>query len=120
MGEPKKLETFDDFWLFYLHEHSNFTNRVLHFIGSAIALGWLGYAIYARNAWFVLAALVSGYAFAWIGHFFVEKNRPATFTYPFRSLACDWVMFLYILTGQIGKQLKRVEEVYPSAEGAKG
>ena len=102
MGEPKKLETFDDFWLFYLHEHSNFTNRVLHFIGSAIALGWLGYAIYARNAWFVLAALVSGYAFAWIGHFFVEKNRPATFTYPLWSLRGDVTLFFEVCLGKRG------------------
>ena len=48
-----------------------------------------------------LAALLCGYAFAWVGHFFFEKNRPATFKHPFYSFAGDWVMFKDILAGRI-------------------
>ncbi|MCB9638348.1 MAG: DUF962 domain-containing protein [Myxococcales bacterium] len=105
---PKDLKTFSEFWPFYLGEHADPTNRVLHFVGSSFALVWLGLAIYWRNPWWLFAALVNGYAFAWIGHFFIEKNRPATFTYPLKSFMGDWVMFFYILTGQIGKELKRL------------
>lgn len=104
----KEFKTLKDFWPFYLSEHSKLSNRVLHFIGSWIALINLGLAIVLLNPWFLLAAFVSGYAFAWVGHFFIEKNRPATFKYPFKSFASDWVMFWYILTGQIGSELKKI------------
>jgi len=60
--------------------------------------------------WFVLGALLSGYAFAWVGHFFIEKNRPATFTYPLLSFVSDWVMWFYILTGQIGRKLEEAKK----------
>lgn len=106
---PKDLKTFAEFWPFYLGEHADPTNRVLHFVGSSLALLWLGLAIYWKAPTLLLAALVNGYAFAWIGHFFVEKNRPATFTYPLKSFLADWVMFFYILTGQINKELERLQ-----------
>jgi hypothetical protein len=53
------------------------------------------------NAWWFLYALLCGYGFAWIGHFFFEKNKPATFQYPFYSLAGDWVMYKDMLIGKI-------------------
>jgi hypothetical protein len=52
------------------------------------------------NPWFFAAAGVVGYAFAWIGHFFFEKNKPATFTYPVWSLMGDFRMFFEIVTGK--------------------
>lgn len=96
-----------EFWSFYLSEHSHPTNRKLHFIGSLLGLVFLGVAIYTWNPWFLLAALVSGYAFAWVGHFIVEKNRPATFRYPLKSFAGDWMMFYFTLTGKIDKELEK-------------
>jgi len=54
--------------------------------------------VVTRNAWWLLACLVAGYFFAWVGHFFFEKNRPATFTYPLYSFMGDWVMWRDILT----------------------
>ena len=95
------FSSFRAFYPFYLGEHSNRTCRRLHFFGSLGALGLLAVAIVQRNAWWLLAALVCGYAFAWVGHFVFEKNRPATFKYPFYSFAGDWVMFKDILTGKI-------------------
>lgn len=93
--------SFREFYPFYLGEHANLVCRRLHFFGSLGALGCLAVALVQRNPWWLLAALVCGYAFAWIGHFFFEKNRPATFKYPFYSFAGDWVMFKDILTGRI-------------------
>jgi hypothetical protein len=75
--------------------------RRLHFAGSALVLAAIAAAIVTRNAWWLVAAPVVGYGFAWAGHFFFEKNRPATFTYPFYSLVGDWVMFRDIVRGRL-------------------
>lgn len=96
-----RFATFAQFYPYYLSEHANRTCRRLHFVGTTIGLGFLALAFATLNFWWLLAGLVSGYAFAWIGHFFFEKNRPATFTYPFYSFAGDWVMWKEILTGKI-------------------
>lgn len=101
-----KYATMHEFWPFYLHEHSRRGTRALHLVGTAIALACLVLAILV-TPWFLLGGLVAGYAFAWFAHFFVEHNRPATFTYPFKSFASDWVMFGAFLTGQLGKQLSK-------------
>ncbi|WP_372369905.1 Mpo1-like protein [Candidatus Uabimicrobium sp. HlEnr_7] len=105
----QKYETFGEFWPFYLLEHSDPKNRFLHFVGSLIALLFLAATIYYSNLYYLIGAFVSGYAFAWIGHFFVEHNRPATFKYPLKSFFADWVMFVCIITGQIGKQLEKAK-----------
>ena len=96
-----RFHTFRDFYPFYLSEHRHPVCRRLHFIGSALVLTVIGAAIVTRNAWWLAAAPVAGYGFAWVGHFFFEKNRPATFTYPLYSLAGDWKMFGDILRGRI-------------------
>lgn len=96
----RRYKRFADFYPFYLSEHSNRTCRRLHFVGSTLALVCLALAVFI-NPWWLLAALVSGYGFAWIGHFGFEKNRPATFRQPLYSLVGDWVMFKDILTGKI-------------------
>ena len=101
-----RYETFKEFWPFYLTEHSDFTNRTLHFIGTNLGICLAVYAVYSQTYWLLPFVLVCGYAFAWVGHFFFEKNVPATFTYPFKSFAGDWVMWYYIWTFQIGKQLE--------------
>lgn len=101
MNFEKKFENFGDFYPFYLSEHSNVICRRLHFVGSSLALVCLAMLV-ATGGWqYLLYALVSGYAFAWIGHFFFEKNRPATFKYPFYSLAGDWVMYKDIWIGKV-------------------
>jgi len=93
--------SFSDFYPFYLSEHANRTCRRLHFAGTTIGVVCLLLAIESLNAWWVLAGLASGYAFAWTGHFFFEHNRPATFSHPLYSFAGDWVMWKDILTGKI-------------------
>ena len=96
-----EFASFREFYPFYLGEHQNRTCRRLHFAGSSLALGFVLLAVLRGNAWWLLAALLSGYAFAWVGHFFFEKNRPATFKHPFYSFAGDWVMFKDIFIGKI-------------------
>ncbi len=98
----REFASFADFYPYYLAEHANRTCRELHFAGSTLALLCLAALAFTLNPWWLVAALVSGYAFAWIGHFFFEKNRPATFRHPFYSFMGDWVMYWQLLTGQIG------------------
>ncbi len=95
------MKTFNEFYPYYLGEHANRTCRRLHFIGTSIGLVFLLHAFSTLNFWWLLAAIVQGYAWAWVGHFFFEHNRPATFTYPRWSFTGDWVMWKDILTGKI-------------------
>ena len=97
----QRYESFREFYPFYLSEHANPTCRRLHFVGTTLVIAFLATAILTRNAWWLLGALVAGYGCAWIGHFFFEHNRPATFTYPVYSFIGDWVMFKDLLTGKI-------------------
>jgi len=99
--ETKRFATFGDFYPFYLSEHLNRTCRRLHFAGTTIGLVCLIAALMSGWLWYILIGLVAGYLFAWIGHFFFEKNRPATFTYPLFSVMGDWVMWRDILTRKI-------------------
>ncbi len=96
-----RFANFHEFYPFYLGEHANRTCRRLHFVGTSFAIGFLVLAIQSGNPKWVLAALVSGYAFAWVGHVFFEKNRPATFRHPLYSFAGDWVMYKDMLIGKI-------------------
>lgn len=96
-----RYSTFRDFYPFYLGEHRNRVCRRLHFCGSTLVLFALVCAIATGRLWLLLLMPIFGYGFAWVGHFFFEKNRPATFTYPLYSLMGDWVMYRDILTGRI-------------------
>jgi hypothetical protein len=97
----KNYQSFREFYPYYLAEHADLTCRRLHFIGSWLVLAIFIWAIIAANPWLLLLLPVVGYGFAWVGHFFFEKNRPATFTYPVYSLMGDWVMFWDILRGRV-------------------
>ncbi len=97
----QRYQSFREFYPFYLSEHANPTCRRLHFVGTTLVISFLATAFLTRNAWWLVGALVAGYGFAWIGHFFFEHNRPATFTYPVYSFIGDWVMFKDLLTGKI-------------------
>jgi hypothetical protein len=97
----RRFASFREFYPFYLGEHANRTSRRLHFIGTCGVLVLVPVAIAQRNPWWLLGALLCGYGFAWVGHFFFEKNRPATFRHPIYSFMGDWMMFKDILTGRI-------------------
>jgi hypothetical protein len=95
------FNSFADFWPYYLSEHSRPLTRVLHCVGTIIAIAFAIFLV-AVGKWRLFPlALIPGYAFAWLGHFFVEKNRPATFTYPLWSFMGDWKMLALMLTGRL-------------------
>jgi hypothetical protein len=96
----KKYTSLKEFYPYYLTEHQNPTSRVLHFIGTGLVLVVLGTAIAMEQYIWLAAIPVIGYGFAWVGHFFFEKNKPATFTYPFYSLASDFLLFFDLLRGK--------------------
>jgi hypothetical protein len=101
MKPSKEYTSFSEFYPFYLSQHANKTNRRLHFCGSFLVLSVAIAALITQHWMLFLAVPFAGYGFAWVGHFFVEKNKPATFTYPFFSLMGDFVMFWQILRGKI-------------------
>ena len=113
MPNEKKYKTFRSFYPYYLTEHADMRNRMLHFCGTALLIIFLAAGIITGKLWLFIAIPLTGYGFAWVGHFFLEKNRPATFTYPLYSLAADFVMFWHILTGQIGKKLQEANQITP-------
>jgi len=97
----KTYDRFSDFYPFYLSQHQNTACRRLHFVGSMGIILLLIYVVVSSQWWLLLLLPVLGYGFAWTGHFFFEKNQPATFTYPVYSLLGDWVMFKDMLTGKV-------------------
>lgn len=100
-ADPRAFKTFAEFYPFYLGEHNNRTCRRLHFVGSSLGLVCLGLLFVTGNPLWLLAGLLCGYAFAWIGHFGFEKNKPASFKRPLYSFMGDWVMYKDIWTGRI-------------------
>ncbi|WP_048437883.1 Mpo1-like protein [Caenimonas sp. SL110] len=99
--DPRTFTSFAQFYPFYLTEHSNLTCRRLHFAGSSLSLVCLAMLIATGNFWWLLAGLLVGYGFAWIGHFGFEKNKPASFKRPLYSFMGDWVMYKDIWTGKV-------------------
>jgi hypothetical protein len=101
-----KIESFSEFWPFYVRAHTRPRTRLLHAIGSILALLCIiGGIVYSR--WLFAAALLLGYSFAWFSHFFVEHNKPATFGHPFYSLAADYVMLWKTLTGTMNEEVRK-------------
>jgi len=93
--------SFQEFWPFYVREHSDPRNRRLHGVGSALVLVLLVAAL-ATGDWRLAAPTpVVGYGCAWFGHFFLQKNRPATFQYPLWSFVGDWKMFGLMVVGKM-------------------
>ena len=99
--EPSEFKSFADFWPYYLGEHSKAATRLLHYVGTLTALFLVVLLIAVGKWWLFPLAFVPGYACAWIGHFFIEKNRPATFTHPLWSFMGDWKMLALMLTGRL-------------------
>jgi hypothetical protein len=102
------ITNYNEFWDFYVREHSKPLTRILHFIGTSLGILLLMWFVWQRMWLFIPLCFVCGYAFAWFAHFVVEKNRPATFKYPGWSFISDYKMMWYMLTGRMGREVERV------------
>lgn len=111
MTTEKKYTSLKEFYPFYLTEHADPTSRALHFIGTSGVFILPVIAIVTQTWWLFALIPVAGYGFAWAGHAFFERNKPATFQYPGYSLASDFIMYFDILTGRIGKRLEEAQAV---------
>jgi hypothetical protein len=98
--QTERFKSFQDFYPYYLSEHRLRGTRITHFIGTTGFLFFLLTAIFVLNGWFVLYGAIFAYGWAWIGHFFIEKNKPATFQYPLWSLLSDFKLYFEIITGK--------------------
>lgn len=107
VGDGARIRAYRQFWPYYLRQHARPATRALHFAGTGVALVFLGLFVATRDWRFPIAAIVSGYGLAWIGHFGPERNRPAAFRYPLWSLFSDFRMFFSWLSGRLPDQLAR-------------
>jgi hypothetical protein len=103
----KRLRSFKQFWPFYLGQHSNPATRALHIAGTSVAIAAALAAAWTGRTWLVAAGLVAAYGAAWVGHFFIEHNRPATFTYPWWSFRADLRMCALWWRGRLDAELRR-------------
>lgn len=102
------MRTFEDFWPFYVGQHRRHGTRVMHFVGTTLGLAFLIRAVSTGNPVFVLSGLAGAYGFAWAGHYFIERNRPATFTYPLWSFVGDFKMYGLMLQGKMTAEVERL------------
>jgi hypothetical protein len=110
MAQQEEFESFKEFWPHYVAEHSKPATRALHLAGTSLALGCAA-ALLAKGKWKLLPlALVPGYGAAWVGHFFIERNRPATFKYPLWSFMADYKMIAFMLAGRMEAEVERAVE----------
>jgi hypothetical protein len=107
MTTNRPIETYRDFWPYYLQEHAKPETRAAHYLGTGLAVASVLALLFTGNGWFGAVALVAGYGPAWFGHFFLEKNRPATFDYPLWSLVSDFRMAWSWLTGGLAVELEK-------------
>ncbi len=101
------ITNYGEFWDFYVREHSKPLTRSLHFVGTSLGLILLGWFIWRGTWYYFPLCLICGYGFAWVAHFAVEKNRPASFKYPFWSFISDYKMMWYMATGRMRREVER-------------
>lgn len=105
--EEKKFKSLKEFYPYYLSEHQDTTSRILHFIGTGLVILCFFTGFLFHDSRFFLFMPIAGYGFAWVGHFFFEKNKPATFKYPGYSLVSDFLLFYDLLGGKQPFNIKK-------------
>ena len=107
MSDPT-FANYDEFFIFYLREHSDRRNRMMHAAGTLLGLCTLVIPIAIGHPWYALLWPVVAYGLAWIGHFLLEGNKPATFGHPFWSFISDFRMLGLMVTGRLEERLARI------------
>ena len=107
VGLMKTIQTYSEFWPYYLREHAQAATRGWHYVGTGLALSLLVFLLVTQKWALIPLVFVSGYFFAWVSHGLIEKNKPATFTYPLWSLGSDFKMLFHFLTGTMGRELEK-------------
>jgi len=107
MSEPQKFQNYREFFPYYVKAHSDLSNRVMHMIGTLLGMVVLVVALVTGHPWYAVLWPVIAYAFAWTGHFLLEKNTPATFGHPLWSLRGDYHMLALMITGRLGPYLEQ-------------
>ena len=102
MSEEKEYQNFKEFYPYYLTEHKKLGTRITHFIGTTGFFVFLSWALLSMDPMLLIPTVIFPYAWAWIGHFFIEKNKPATFQYPWMSLKGDFKLYFQIIAGKEG------------------
>lgn len=110
----KKYQTLKEFYPYYLTEHSKQITRVLHYLGTSLFLLVMLYGLMTQQWKILILGPLFGYGFAWFGHFFFEKNKPATFIYPLYSLVSDFIMLFHFLTGQLNERMREAFKIIKS------
>ncbi len=105
-----RYKSFEEFWPFYISEHSRLGTRILHLIGTTSGILLVIYFILIGKWYLFPLALVPGYGGAWLGHFLIEKNKPATFQYPVWSFIGDYKMIALMITGRIGQEISKTQK----------
>lgn len=111
------FKSFEEFWPYYVREHSNKLTRRIHVAGTTVALACVAGGLLTRHRWLLLVAPIAGYGPAWAAHLLVEKNLPATFTHPLWSLKADLLMWAKTLDGTMDAE---VEKILGQSEGSLG
>ena len=106
MTDVDPILSYEEFWKFYVREHSHPKTRWMHFIGTSMVIG-LGIAGLLFSPIYFITMPIAGYSFAWASHFLFEKNRPATFKFPLWSLRADFQMYGYILNGRMNSEVRK-------------
>ena len=102
-----RYHRFADFWPYYVLEHSHPLNRKLHFWGTNNLIFWIALAVRRRSPKLLVFAILSSYAYAWFGHFFIENNRPATWEYPILSTLGELKMYVKLWLGTMDSELAK-------------
>jgi hypothetical protein len=110
----RRLSSFEDFWPYYVAQHAHPANQALHFIATSMVLAIVAAAVTVGTPQWLLLIPVAGYGPAWVGHFFVEKNRPATFQHPLWSLRGDFRMYRLMWMAQMEPEVARARSLYPA------
>jgi hypothetical protein len=102
----RQFQSYEEFFAFYVQQHSNLSNRLMHAAGTTLGIATAIAAFVLGHPWFALLWIPIAYGFAWTGHFLLEKNTPATFGHPFWSFISDFRMLFLMATGRLGSYLK--------------